>query len=114
MSAFDSNDSRDDALWKLLGHARGVEPSPYFVRKVLRAIEEDASPQPGWWQVLLRAIAPVGACAALAVLAIVGIQSSPAPAAATADIEFETIQNLDLLVANYESSIWLDPSSSSR
>jgi len=114
MSALDSNDSRDDALWELLGHAREVEPSPWFVRKVLRAVERDAAPQPSWWQVFLRTIVPVGACAALAVLAIVGIQSSPAPTAATADIEFETIQNLDLLVANYESSLWLDPSSSSR
>lgn len=114
MSAFDSSDPRDDALWELLGRAREVEASPYFVRKVRRAIEADAAPQPAWWQIFLRTIAPLGACAALAGLAIVGIQSSPAPTAATADMEFETIQNLDLLVANYESSIWLDPSSSSR
>jgi hypothetical protein len=114
MSAFDSNDSRDEALWKLLGRAREVEPSPYFARKVLRAIEEDAATQPGWWRIFLRTIVPVGACASLAVLALVGIQSSPVPTPATAEMEFETIQNLDLLVANYESSIWLDPSSSSR
>jgi hypothetical protein len=112
MSAFDSNDSRDDALWKLLGRAREVEPSPYFARKVLRAIEADAAPGPAWWRLFLRTIVPVGACAALGVLAVMGIRSAPAPA--TADMEFETIQNLDLLVANYESSIWLDPSSSSR
>ncbi len=114
MSAFDSNDSRDEALWKLLGRARKVEPSPYFARKVLRAIEADAGARPAWWQLFLRTIAPVGACGALAILAVAGIQSSSSPAAATADMEFETIQNLDLLVANYESSIWLDPSSSSR
>lgn len=116
MSAFDSNDhGRDDAeLWRLLGRARDVEPSPYFARKVLRAVETGAVTRPGWWESFLRIVAPVGVCAALAVFAGVGIQQSDSSSAvANSEIEFEAIQNLDLLVSNYESSLWLDPSSPS-
>lgn len=117
MDSFDSNHSdgaRDEALWKLLGKARRVEASPYFARKVLRGIE--AAPHPmAWlsWQFLFRTIAPAAVCAGIAILAVIGT-GGKAPLVANADIEFETIQNLDLLVSNYESSIWLDPSSSSR
>ncbi len=118
MSAFDSNDRdfRDEALWRLLGQARSVEPSPYFSRKVLRAIRAEACPHPSWWESFLQVVAPVGVCAALAVCAVAGIPRGNAPAAApvaNSEIEFETIQNLDLLVSNYESSLWLDPSSPS-
>lgn len=117
MSAFDSNDpdSRDEALWRLLGRARAVETSPYFARKVLRAIEVGSPARPpAWWEGFLRLFAPVGACAALAVFAIMGIQrGNSSSAVASSEIEFETIQNLDLLVSNYESSLWLDPSSPS-
>jgi hypothetical protein len=65
-----------------------------------------------WWQVFLRVVAPTAVCAGIAVMAIAGVGGNQsAPAVASADIEFETIQNLDLLVSNYESSLWLDPSS---
>jgi hypothetical protein len=120
MDSFDSNNSggdglrdealseSDPALWRLLGKARRVDASPYFVRKVLREIE--TAPQPAWWQFLLRTVAPAAVCAGIALLAIAGA-GGKAPVVANADIEFETIQNLDMLVSNYESSIWLDPSS---
>jgi hypothetical protein len=114
MGDFDTNDPQDEALWRLLGQARRDEVSPYFARKVLRAIEAEAAPQPAWWQFLLRTVAPAAVCAGLAVLAVAGIHGGGTPAVANADIEFETIQNLDLLVSNYESSIWLDPSPSLR
>jgi hypothetical protein len=122
MDSFDSNDSRDaalrgsdPALWNLLGKARSVEASPYFVRKVLRAVETADEPRMAWWQTLLRVVAPTAVCAGIAVFAVASIGGSHnAPSVANADIEFETIQNLDLLVSNYESSLWLDPSSSSR
>jgi len=110
MGMLDSNDPRDEALWGLLGRARRVEASAYFARKVLRAIEE--SPRLAWWQLLLRSTVPASICVAIAALAIAGIGGTrETPAVAGAEIEFEAIQNLDLLVASYESSIWLDPSS---
>ncbi len=125
MDAFDSNDDSceqapsesDLALWRLLGRSPRVEVSPYFVRKVLREIE--TAPQPvgaRWLRLLVRTIAPTAVCAGIAVLAIAGVTrpGGNTPPVANADIEFETIQNLDLLVSNYESSIWLDPSSSLR
>ncbi|MDD5198852.1 MAG: hypothetical protein PHC88_03535 [Terrimicrobiaceae bacterium] len=112
MSGFDSNDPRDEALWSLLGRARPAGASPYFARKVLRAAAAGIDARPGWLQVLLRMVAPAAACAILTALAVVGIHRA-APTSATAEIEFETIQNLDLLVSNYESSLWLDPSSPS-
>jgi hypothetical protein len=113
MSAFEPNDPRDESLWRLLGNARTVEPSPFFTRKVLRAIETGTAERPAFWSLVLRAIAPAAACAALAVLAIAGIESSTSESLAGAEIEFETIQDLDLLASNYESSLWLDPSSPS-
>ena len=48
-------------------------------------------------------------------MAIIAIQKESASATvASSDADFDTIRNLDLLVSNYESSLWLDSSSSSR
>jgi hypothetical protein len=110
-SDFDPNDPRDRELWQLLGRARTVEPSPFFVRKVLRAIEQADEPRPAWWRMLLRIVAPTAVCAGLAVAALVDIGRTSPAATAGAELEFETIENLDLLVSNYESSLWLDSSS---
>lgn len=117
MARFDSNDPRDERLWRLLGEAPRIEASPYFARKVLRAIEEPeaASGRFGLWQFLLRSLAPAAVCAGLAAMAIIAIQKESASATvASSDADFDTIRNLDLLVSNYESSLWLDSSSSSR
>ncbi len=124
MDSFAANDSRDEtpagndqALWQLLGHARAVEASPYFARKVLREIQ--AAPQPTWWKswrFVWRTLAPTTVCAGVALLAVAGtVKKAPLVASnGSGDLEFETIQNLDLLVSNYESSLWLDSSSPSR
>jgi hypothetical protein len=113
MNGFDSNDPRDEALWDLLGRARRVKPSPYFARKVRLALEAEPAARPAWWAFCLRALAPVAICAGLVAVAFVGIQrDAEVGATARNEAEFETIQNLDLLVSNYESSLWLDHSSS--
>jgi anti-sigma-K factor RskA len=117
MARFDSNDPRDERLWRLLGEAPRIEASPYFARKVLRAIEEPEAALGGsrLWQFLVRSLAPVAVCAGLAAMAIVAIQKESASATvASSDADFDTIRNLDLLVSNYESSLWLDSSSPSR
>lgn len=122
MASFDSNDPRreaplegDETLWHLLGRARRVEASPYFARKVMRSIEAGAEPRMAWWQFVLRTLVPVSVCAGIAIVAMAGIRGSDAAQPlANADLEFETIQNLDLLVSNYESSLWLDSSLPSR
>lgn len=113
MNGFDSNDSRDEALWELLGRARRVEPSPFFARKVLRAVETKPARAFSWREFAVKIFAPAAVCAALAVAVLVDVERDAAQGAlASNEIEFETIQNLDLLVSNYESSLWLDPSSS--
>jgi hypothetical protein len=112
MSDFDPNDPRDRELWRLLGQARRVEASPFFARKVFRAIGK-ADSRSAWWLAALRVFAPIAACATLAAGVFLSLHGEPtsAVAAANPEIEFETIQNLDLLVANYETSLWLDSSS---
>ncbi len=115
MTGFDSNDPRDEALWRLLGRARPVEPSPYFARRVRHALEPASSPTLGWRAFFQRLLGPTAVCAGLVAVACLGArQDAASDAVARADMEFETIQNLDLLVSNYESSLWLDPSSSPR
>ncbi len=109
MSDLDSNDPRDRELWQLIGQARRVEASPFFTRKVLRAIEE---PEPRYapWLSMLRIFAPAAVCIALAAGALLSLRGERAAAVASTnpEIEFEAIQNLDLMVANYETSLWLD------
>jgi hypothetical protein len=113
MNGFDSNDPRDEALWRVLGRAREITPSPFFARRVRRAVEGESAPAAFSWRAfLLRIFAPTAVCAGLAMAAFVGVQRDAASnAIAGNEIEFETIQSLDLLVSNYESSLWLDPSS---
>ena len=116
MDSFDSNDPLRDGdvdLWRLLGKAHRAEASPYFARKVLRAVETASQPA-AWWRFLLKTVAPAAVCAGIAIAALVGLGGSSPKVAETTDIEFETIQSLDLLVSNYESSIWLDSTSPSR
>jgi hypothetical protein len=112
MNDLDSNDPRDRELWQLLGRARRVEASPFFARKVLRAIEEPESRTAWGLLAALRMFAPIAACVALAAGVFLGLRhEQQQTASANPEIEFEAIQNLDLLVANYETTLWLDSSS---
>lgn len=113
MEKSDIDTPRDQALWDLLGQARQVEASPFFVRKVLRAIEEKPVVESAWMR-WFRMVAPVTACAVITLAAVAGMWAPRSSHVVSADpsLEFDTIENLDLLVANYESSIWLNGSSS--
>lgn len=53
-----------DALWDLLGRGPKTEASPFFVQKVMRAIEQEERPRFSL-PVFLRWLTPVAACAAL-------------------------------------------------
>jgi hypothetical protein len=122
------NADDNDKLWKLLGKTRQPAVSPFFARNVLRAVrQEEQEGRPGrsflsrmnrsmhrWsWQLA------IGATCALAAL----ITVSPgglvrhhhrAPAEATfarqivGNPDYEVIKHLDELVADEESSLWLD------
>ena len=64
MDSFDQN----DPVWKTLEHASQKKASPYFVRKVLRSVREDARREPAFaWGTLLRWLVLVTACVVLAV-----------------------------------------------
>ncbi len=64
MDSFDQN----DPVWKTLEHGSQQKASPYFVRKVLRSVREDARREPAFaWGKLLRWLVPVTACVVLAV-----------------------------------------------
>ncbi len=115
MKPTEPDDLRDDErLWRLLGEARPVEVSPFFARRVRRAALE-APAEPAWfaWR---RWLLPTAACAGLAALAAGALvprsDESGADSAVTAEQEFETIADLDLLIASNDSTLWLDSSSS--
>ncbi len=84
MSEFDSK----DPLWKLLGHARSVEASPFFSRNILRSLRTMES-RPGFWQRLMahpaRLALAGAACGMVAFLSLTFIpdQSALDPALAT-------------------------------
>jgi len=129
----------NDKLWALLGKSRQSAVSPFFSRNVLRAIrqgdadgvlEEGVAGRSSFvsqcarlgralhrrsWQAVV-----AGTCA-FAVLAAIGPSpfvrhraSARAPASFAGQIvvnpDYETIKHLDELVADEESSLWLDDS----
>ena len=119
----------NDKLWELLGKTRQPTVSPFFARNVLRAVRQEEEARPvrtllsrlsrslhRWtWQVAI-----AGTCA-VAVLITVGPGSfgrhrhrEPAQTRFVRQIvgnpDYEVIKHLDELVADEESSLWLDDS----
>lgn len=99
----DFNDN--DALWKVLGRAKPVEASPYFVRRVLREVraERQAAPR---FQVFLRWFFPLGAAAAL----VVGVASWQLRQDDQSEFNayFDTAADLESLVAFEDTMAWVD------
>ncbi len=54
----------NDDLWQILGKSSRVEASPYFARKVRRAIESETR-RPAFASGILRWLMPLSACAAV-------------------------------------------------
>ncbi|MGA3170277.1 MAG: hypothetical protein ABSE62_04620 [Chthoniobacteraceae bacterium] len=119
----------NDRLWELLGKTRQPSVSPFFARNVLRAVRQEEG-QEGrgslfsrLYRWLLRRswqVAITGTCMA-AVLITVSPEtvvrqqeSAPAPPGVDQRIvsnpDYEVIMHLDELVADEESSLWLDDS----
>ena len=102
-------------LWALLGRASRREASPWFADRVLQGIEA-SEPTIGvfaWLRWALPAVCGV----ALVILAVVNVGGQETAdsryAVAEPAVEFETISDLDLIVANNESSLWLESIASS-
>ena len=121
----------NEKLWELLGKTRQPSVSPFFARNVLRAVrmEEDApsrslssrfarlgrSAHRWTWRVAI-----AGTCA-VAILATLGPSTlirhhhhqaaqAPVDRQIVGNPDYEVIKHLDELVADEESSVWLDNS----
>jgi len=122
----------NDKLWDLLGKARPPTVSPFFSRNVLRAVRQEAPPRSffsrvtrcfrRWaWRFALTGACAIAAFAAVTTL-VPGVPSSFVRHHHTVGVEsglarqivgnpdYEVIKHLDELVADEESSLWLDDS----
>jgi hypothetical protein len=131
------NADDNDKLWELLGKTRPPNISPFFSRNVLRAVrQEEAAPRTFFSRVprfLTRSLrrwvwrfALTGACAVAAFAAVStlvpGFPSTFVRHHHAAEVQsglakqivgnpdYEVIKHLDELVADEESSLWLDDS----
>jgi len=117
----------NDKLWELLGKTRQPAVSPFFARNVLRAVRQEKEARlplfsrvVRWFRRRAWQSAFAGTCA-VAIMAAVIPSVSPrhrhiidAQARVSSQIaanpDYEVINHLDELVADEESSLWLDDS----
>ena len=100
-----------DEIWKLLGKARPVTVSPFFSRNVLRALRQSQTPPRTFLSFLNWKICSSAAVLFLALSLYFGGVFSPEPSAQMANVspqEYETVVNMDELLALEENSLWLD------
>lgn len=101
-----------DELDELLGRVPMTEASPWFADRVVRSVDgvRREEGRRGW----LRWALPVGLASTLVVLTLVGMESGGSREARVAmaapSVEFETIQDLDLIVTTNETTLWLENS----
>jgi len=106
MDSFDKN----DPVWKLLEQGSQKKASPYFVRKVLRSVREDARREPAFsWRLALRWLMPVTACAVLAVAWPILHQENASTTMASTEFNeyFDSAADLDSLVISEDISNWV-------
>ncbi len=100
--------NKNDELWNVLGRAKPVQASPYFVRKVLRTVQEESAQSASFsFPVLLRWLLPTSAFAALA-LGWFSYYDANARATAEFNEQFEILADLPALVAYEDSSLWIE------
>jgi len=123
----------NDKVWELLGQARPPEVSPFFARNVLRAIRQEEAVRPRRsifarlsqslrrraWRVSRFGLAATCAAAVLAAVSptlfvrhhqVQQVEVSTIPTQIVSNPDYEVINHLDELVADEESSLWLDDS----
>jgi len=127
------NTDDNDKLWKLLGKTRQPTVSPFFARNVLRAVRQEEEARSGLsrgWSsfmrlghILRRKSLQFAVTATCIIAALITVTPStlfrhhhvaPVEAGIARQIvgnpDYETIKHLDELVADEESSLWLDDS----
>jgi len=98
-------EGENDDLWELLGRAKRVEASPYFARKVLRAVQE--KPHPHWTgRILLRWVMPITAAVAL-VAGWTVYHAQRERSVAEFNEFFDQAADLQSLVAKEDMSAWV-------
>jgi len=95
-----------DALWDLLGQAKPVKASPYFVRKVLREVKESGRREFPL-KAYIRWLIPASAFAAV-VMGWTAYQWQHEQAVAEFNEYFDTIADLPSLVAQEDVSMWAE------
>ena len=119
------NADDNDKLWELLGKTRQPSVSPFFSRNVLRAIRQEGQESQGargsrslhrWsWRIAIAGTCAVAALITLSPTAFVRhrhqapVQAGLAPQI-VGNPDYEVIKHFDELVADEESSLWLDDS----
>lgn len=94
-----NQEEQQDRSWELLTRAKKVEPSPFFVRNVLREVrqfEEAPSGLRAWLRGLLTprlALIGATACAALALVLVPLLDRAPAPDGGTAALTLSDDQS---------------------
>jgi hypothetical protein len=96
------DDFEDDPLWELLGRSPRPAASPYFARKVLRAIGDKE--KRFTIAALLRWFLPAAATAAL----LIGWSVYRHDEQDAFDAIFDSAADLQSLVATEDTSVWLD------
>jgi len=99
--------NENDALWDLLGKAPKKEASPYFARKVMRAIAQEQERPRFSLAHLLRWLVPTAACAGLA-LAIGWTTMQHQREQEEFNAYFDTAADLQSLVVYEDSPAWMD------
>jgi hypothetical protein len=120
------NADDNDRLWELLGKTRQPAVSPFFSRNVLRAVRQEKQER-SWTRAFVSGLrrwtwglAIAGTCAVAALITVsptvfvrhhheVSVQTGIDRQIA-GNPDYEVIQHLDELVADEESSLWLDDS----
>jgi len=117
----------NDKLWELLGKARQPSVAPFFTRNVLRAIRQENQGEDGrraagfprahrWtWRFAIAGTCAIAALMTIGPVNFVRHHSQPPVMASRApqivgNPDYEVIKHLDELVADEESSLWLDDS----
>jgi hypothetical protein len=100
-------EEENDALWELLGRARRVEASPYFARRVVRAVRNQPERPRLSIRVLLRWLIPSAALAGL----VLGWLSYQTQEQDVVDADFIRTADLQSLVISEDSFLWTEEDS---
>ncbi|MFY8215421.1 MAG: hypothetical protein ACOVMP_02335 [Chthoniobacterales bacterium] len=103
MKEFDQN----DPVWKLLGHGKTTEASPWFASRVMSNLPKADSKITPFHAFLSRWL-PLGAIALIFLAALGAANSSGSDIQVPLQtvVDFEIIQDLDLYIVKLDSNAW--------